>query len=590
MDSISPLQGVRPLIAIALLTLILSGCGGGNGTEDDSAASSDASLAGLTLTGATLDQLFQPSQGAYSASVGFLQARVILKPEATDAGATIQVNGTQIASGNSSVLIELTEGTNLISVTVTAEDGVSTQDYEIVIVRGTVDSLAEQPTLRASNAGTLDGFGRSVAISGDTLVVGAPGEDSSADSGEADDSTSKSGAAYVFTLSDGIWSQQAYLKASNAEAGDEFGYSVSISGDTLVVGAHHEDGSANDGEANNSAENSGAAYVFTRSDGLWSQQAYLKASNAEANDYFGHSVSISGETLVVGAYGEESSASGGEADNSASGAGAAYVFTHSGGAWSQQAYLKASNAEVNDLFGYSVSISSDTLVVGAHYEDSSADGGEANNSAENSGAAYVFTRSDGVWSQQAYLKSSNAEEKDQFGFSVSISGDTLVIGAYGEDSSSNGGEVDNSAANAGAAYVFTRSDGAWNQQTYLKTSNTEDYIHFGRSVAISGDTLAIGSQGIPTTEGFLVRQIGATYVFTRSGGVWGLQTSLIPRNLIWGNDLVVSDYIGGSVAISGDNLVVGSYLSDSSNGGTPEPWDWVINDLEFDSGAVYVWQ
>jgi hypothetical protein len=590
MDSISPLQGVRPLIAIALLTLILSGCGGGDGTEDDSAASSDASLAGLTLTGATLDQLFQPSQGAYSASVGFLQARVILKPEATDAGATIQVNGTQIASGNSSVLIELTEGTNLISVTVTAEDGVSTQDYEIVIVRGTVDSLAEQPTLRASNAGTLDGFGRSVAISGDTLVVGAPGEDSSADSGEADDSTSKSGAAYVFTLSDGIWSQQAYLKASNAEAGDEFGYSVSISGDTLVVGAHHEDSSANDGEANNSAENSGAAYVFTRSDGLWSQQAYLKASNAEANDYFGHSVSISGETLVVGAYGEESSASGGEADNSASGAGAAYVFTHSGGAWRQQAYLKASNAEVNDLFGYSVSISSDTLVVGAHYEDSSADGGEANNSAENSGAAYVFTRSDGVWSQQAYLKSSNAEEKDQFGFSVSISGDTLVIGAYGEDSSSNGGEVDNSAANAGAAYVFTRSDGAWNQQTYLKTSNTEDYIHFGRSVAISGDTLAIGSQGIPTTEGFLVRQIGATYVFTRSGGVWGLQTSLIPRNLIWGNDLVVSDYIGGSVAISGDNLVVGSYLSDSSNGGTPEPWDWVINDLEFDSGAVYVWQ
>jgi hypothetical protein len=488
------------------------------------------------------------------------------------------------------VLIELTEGTNLISVTVTAEDGVSTQDYEIVIVRGTVDSLAEQPTLRASNAGTLDGFGRSVAISGDTLVVGAPGEDSSADSGEADDSTSKSGAAYVFTLSDGIWSQQAYLKASNAEAGDEFGYSVSISGDTLVVGAHHEDSSANDGEANNSAENSGAAYVFTRSDGLWSQQAYLKASNAEANDYFGHSVSISGETLAVGAYGEESSASGGEADNSASGAGAAYVFTYSGGAWSQQAYLKASNAEVNDLFGYSVSISSDTLVVGAHYEDSSADGDEANNSAENSGAAYVFTRSDGVWSQQAYLKSSNAEEKDQFGFSVSISGDTLVIGAYGEDSSSNGGEVDNSAANAGAAYVFTRSDGAWNQQTYLKTSNTEDYIHFGRSVAISGETLAIGSQGIPTTEGFLVRQIGATYVFTRSGGVWGLQTSLIPRNLIWGNDLVVSDYIGGSVAISGDNLVVGSYLSDSSNGGTPEPWDWVINDLEFDSGAVYVWQ
>ncbi len=255
-------------------------------------------------------------------------------------------------------------------------------------------------------------------------------------------------------------------KASNTGFFDQFGSSVALSGDTLVVGASYEDSNAtgvNGDQSDNSASDAGATYVFVRSGGLWSQQAYLKASNTGAGDEFGISVALSGDTLVVGAWGEDSNATGvggDQGDNSAEYAGAAYVFVRSGGLWSQQAYLKAANTGTGDFFGYSVALSGDTVVVGANGEDSNATGvgGEqGDNSAPNAGAAYVFVRSGGLWSQQAYLKASNTGAGDLFGWSVAVSGDTLVVGAYGEDSNGTGvgGEQGNNlASDAGAAYIF----------------------------------------------------------------------------------------------------------------------------------------
>ena len=242
---------------------------------------------------------------------------------------------------------------------------------------------------------------------------------------------------------------------------------MAVSGDTVGIGAFFEDSNTtgvNGDQADNSALSSGAAYVFVRSGGVWSQQAYLKASNSEAFDQFGISVAVSGDTVVVGASSEDSNATGvngDQADNSANAYGAAYVFVRSGGVWSQQAYLKASNSGANDQFGISVAVSSDTVVVGGYFEDSNAtgvNGNQADNSALSSGAAYVFVRSGGVWSQQAYLKASNSGAGDQFGWSVAVSGDTVAVGAYLEASSAtgvNGNQADNSAADAGGAYVFT---------------------------------------------------------------------------------------------------------------------------------------
>jgi hypothetical protein len=245
------------------------------------------------------------------------------------------------------------------------------------------------------------------------LIVGANGESSNAtgvNGNQSDNSAINSGAAYVFVRNGTNWSQQAYLKASNAGPGDELGISVAISGNVVVVGAYLEDSNAtgvNGNQTNNSATNSGAAYVFVRGGTNWSQQAYLKASNTGFGDTFGLSVGASGDTAVVGATvyehlrgtggGEDSNATGVNGDqtnNSAPDSGAVYVFVREGTNWNQQAYIKASNTGAGDYFGRSVVASGDALLVGAPGEASNATGvggDQSNNSAFHSGATYIFT-------------------------------------------------------------------------------------------------------------------------------------------------------------------------------------------------------
>jgi hypothetical protein len=361
--------------------------------------------------------------------------------------------------------------------------------------------------------GYADAFGAALALSadGDMLAVGAPNEDSSAtgvDGDQNDDSSQESGAVYVFNRFGDDWSQQAYLKASSNEAFGHFGASLSVAadGNTLAVGAPDE---IVDGRI------FGAAYVFARLGGAWSEQARLQASNADHGDSFGTvAVSADGGTLAVGAPGEDSDAGGvggDQADDTAHGSGAVYVFTRSGDVWSQRAYLKASNSdgffsialfEQGDEFGSSLAISSDgtTLAVGARGEDSSAvgiGGDQLDNSAEQSGAVYVFAREGDDWAQQAYLKSSNTGRRDGFGTAIALAGDgnTIVAGAPGEDSSAegfNGVQDDDSDPDDGAAYVFARRSGVWSQIAYVKRP-TPSAGTFGGSLALSSDgqTLAI---------------------------------------------------------------------------------------------------
>jgi ketosteroid isomerase-like protein len=418
-------------------------------------------------------------------------------------GISVAISGSTIAVG--------AYGEDSNQTTITNTDGSASSDNSAsnsgavyVFKRDGNGDWIQDAYLKASNAEEIDQFGRPVAISGSTIVVAAIGEDSNQTTIANNDgqpglpdnnSASFSGAVYVFKRdANGHWIQDAYLKASNAEANDYFGHSVAISGSTIVVGAVYEDSSQTtitntDGLAssNNGASYSGAVYVFKRdANGHWIQDAYLKASNAEANDYFGSSVAISGSTIVVGAIDEDSSQTtitntdgqpGLPDNNSASGAGAVYVFKRdANGHWIQDAYLKASNAGVIDGFGGSVAISGSTIVVGAPYEDSNqttitntdgcpgtAPGCSAdNNSATDSGAVYVFKRdANGHWIQDAYLKASNAGANDWFGYSVAISGSTIVVGAYLEDSNQatitnadGSASADNSATDSGAVYVF----------------------------------------------------------------------------------------------------------------------------------------
>jgi len=371
----------------------------------------------------------------------------------------------------------------------------------------------QQAYLKASNAAQDYTFGNALALSndGNLLAVGSTGEASSAiglNGNQNDDSMPGAGAVYIFARSGTIWTQQAYVKSSNTGGpvvGYQFGYAVSLSGDgtTLAVSETSDPSNATgiDGDQKNtSAPDSGAVFVFAHQGDTWLQQAYVKPWNTTAGGVlFGYSVGLSssGDTLAVGTYDEEG------------GKGAVYVFTRNGRKWAQQTRLQASNAERGDSLGCSIAISDDgnTIVSGAFDEDAILAGIQPPNAGANdeasdtsTGAAYVFVRNDGKWSQQAYLKAFNTRLNEQFGWALAISsdGNTIAVGAHLEDSGAkgiNGDQSDFSAEDSGAVYIYSRNGTTWSPAAYVKASNTKPAAEFGISVALNGDgkVLAVGA-------------------------------------------------------------------------------------------------
>jgi len=353
---------------------------------------------------------------------------------------------------------------------------------------------------------TTSGFGVSVSRSGDTALIGAFSDD---------DKGTGSGSAYVFTCSGTTWTQQAKLTASDGAKLDRFGRSVSVSGDTALIGAYMDD---------DKGGNSGSAYVFTRSGTTWTQQAKLTASDGAAEDNFGSSVSLSGDTALIGAHLD---------DNSETNSGSAYVFTRSGTTWTQQAKLTASDGQLGDTFGVSVSLSGDTALIGAWGDD---------DKGFNSGSAYVFTCSGTTWTQQAKLTASDGAAEDNFGNYASINGDTAILGASGDD------------GHKGSAYVFTRSGTTWTQQAKLTASDGAEWDCFGRSVSVSGDTALIGAY----SDDDKGTDSGSAYVFTCSGTTWTQQAKLTA------SDGAAEDYFGFSVCLNDDTAFIGAYMDDHS--------------------------
>ena len=408
-----------------------------------------------------------------------------------------------------------------------------------------------------------------------------------------DNSLASAGAVYVFVRSNSGWSQQAYLKSSAPNATDEFGAAVAISGDTIVVGAPNEDSNAtgvNGNYYNNTGSNSGAVYVFTRTAGVWTQQAYIKASNTGNGDHFGASVSISDDTLVVGAPYEDSNATGingNQADNSGTDSGVVYAFTRSGTTWSQQAYIKASNTGPSDAFGFSVSVAGNTIVAGAPKEDSNAtgmNGDQSDNSLGDPGAVYAFVRnSNDVWTQQAYIKPSITSGYDQFGYAVAVSANTIVVGApfYAHNPSYDDNII-------GGAYVFNRTNGVWSEQGMLEAADANYNDRFGASVGISGNRVVIGAplecdgstgvNGLPF-DNWSAPQSGAVYSFVRNDNIWQQQAYIKASNTNEG------DQFGVAVAIYCNTLVSGASQEDSNatgvNGGQ-------LDNSMGGAGAVYI--
>jgi uncharacterized protein (TIGR03437 family) len=484
------------------------------------------------------------------------------KPEGLEQGFTLQARPTTAPSGELRVVMELSRGwtvtTDRDQQAITLQQGAATLRYdklhtidatgrklpsrmevsddELALVVNDADAvwpitidptLTQQTQFIAADGIAYDHFGAAVAISGDTAVVGVPDFDASG--------ATNAGTVFVFVRADSVWSQQAQLTASDAANNDNFGAAVAISGDTIIVGAYGDDNGFNSDQ--------GAAYVFTRSGTTWSQQAKLSASQGAANDWFGYAVAVSGETAIIGAPLDDFSGTVNQ--------GTAYVFTRSGTTWSQQQQLNAAAAADSDNFGFAVALQNETTVVGAPADDV--------NGNSDQGSAYVFVRNATTWTQQQQLNGEDGASGDLFGYAVAISGETTLVGAPQDDINGN--------VNQGSAHVFTRSNATWSQPTRLTANDGASGDTFGQAVALSGEMTVIGA---PRKDVGGNSDQGSAYVFVRDNATWTQQQ----QTLASGG--ASNDSAGQAVAISGFTALIGA-PNDDVNGNNDQGSTYVFS-------------
>ena len=384
----------------------------------------------------------------------------------------------------------------------------------------TIDpTFVQRQKLTANDGAAFNEFGYDVAIAGDTAVVGSVRDDIN--------SNTNQGSAYVFVRNGSVWTQQAKLVANDGSTDDNFGYSVAISGDTIIVGSPFDNV--------NSQINRGSAYIFVRNGTSWIPQEKLIASDGATNDNFGYSVSISGDTVLIGVYSDDV---GTNTDQ-----GSAYIFVRNGGAWTQQQKLTASDGGLSDYFGEDVFLSSGTAIIGASLDDIGSN--------TEQGSAYIFVRSGTTWTQQTKLTASDGAADDGFGNSVALSltlsGTVAVIGANFDEVAGNSGQ--------GSVYVFSRStSGIWSQTQKLIANDGAAGDLFGNSVAISSLTASTIIVGAYFDDVGTNSDQGSVYVYKRADSVWTQAQKLTA------SDGAVDDLFGVSVALSGETLIVGANL------------------------------
>ncbi|MCI0651352.1 MAG: FG-GAP repeat protein [Planctomycetes bacterium] len=378
--------------------------------------------------------------------------------------------------------------------------------------------LDEEIKLLAADGAAGDRLGYSLAISGDFAIAGATQDD---DNGE------DAGAAYLFEFEDGQWGEQEKLLASDGTAGDGFGVSVAIFGDVAIVGAWFDDDDGMD---------SGSAYLFRFDGTAWVEEARLLPSDGAAGEYFGIAVAAAADRVVVGA--------GWDEENGAI-SGAAYVYCYDNGEWIEEEKLMPADGSPGANFGISAAISSDVVVIGARWDIENG---------TDSGAAYVFRRDGGAWTEEAKLLASDGTPYDRFGSAVSVAGDLIAVGAIFDD---------DIGLLAGSAYLFRYVLGEWIEEVKLAPAGASSGDGFGNSVAVSGDIAAIGAYNLD----YAGDNSGAVYIFRYVDAEWIEAATLAP------SDGAEWDFFGYSVAFSGAFVAAGAILDD---------------DLGSESGAVYL--
>lgn len=379
-------------------------------------------------------------------------------------------------------------------------------------------NYAETEMLIATDASANDKFGNAVSISGDFAIVGAHDDD---------DAGASSGAAYIFKVSNGNWSQSQKITANDANAGDLFGYSVSINENQLIIGAYGEN------------NYTGAAYIFEYNGSSWLQTAKLIPIDGDDADFYGYSVSISGDRAIIGSRYD---------DDNGNSSGSAYIYEKIDGNWLSSQKISASDGAANDDYGVSVSISNDRIIVGSYADD---------DFGSTSGSAYLYNYVGDTWVESQKINASDATAGDFFGFSTSISGDKAIIGA--SNNAANG-------TSSGAAYVFNYNGSSWTETQKIVASDVTAGDKFGYSVSISGDNLIIGSYG-NSDSGF---ESGSAYVFSFNGSLWSESDKLTAA------DAASNDRFGYCVAMETGKAIIGAY--GNSDSGTNSGSAYIFED------------
>ena len=397
--------------------------------------------------------------------------------------------------------------------------------FQIVFSRAALAHL-ETAKLFPPDANAGDSFGASVAIDGNIAVVGAYLNDSNG---------SDCGEVYVYERSGSQWTERQKLVALDGSPGDQFGRSVAIEGNSIVVGSYYGD---------SNEPNTGSTYVFSRLGGAWTQQQKLIAPDAAPIDRFGCSVSIDNNTIVIGAYGDDDYT------------GSAYVFVRTGSNWIFQQKLNAPDANTHDYFGYSVAIDNNTIIIGAPSWHTPI------------GSAYFYQRQGTTWLEQSVLRG----DAGHFGFSVALDGNWAVIGAHEDDT--------NIVSGAGTAYVFANTDAGWVEQQKLFDANSPAYGEdFGWSVAIKNDTILAGC----VNDSINGEKAGAVFEFVRTGSTW------VQSDRFTAGDANANDEFGKSVALAGPHIVIGApyNFNDGNSTGSTYLFDNFPGNLDADGDVDF---
>lgn len=571
---------------------------GANG-EIALACNGAASLSDILLSGLRAPDLqIAPDVLRYDISISVLQQGISVTPLTADETNQIHIDGMPAMSGSATAELTIGEKRSFL-ISVEHPSGLR-RNYTLTVRRELPPIQIHY--LKSSNSDSGDGFGYVVAASGDTIAVGAPFEDSAAkgvNGSQTSNQSEDSGAVYIFRRIGSGWEQEAYIKASNADPGDQFGIDLSLDGDTLAVGAYNEASDANGvggDESDNTSPQAGAVYIFRRTGTSWQQEAYIKASNSGAYDQFCHP-RLSGEQLVVSAFLEDSSSTGigGSQTNDATpDSGAVYVFRREGSIWRQTAYMKASNTSADDWFGENGWFNGSMLAVDARWEDGgrASSGAEDDESASNSGAVYIFEQSAaGDWMHTSYIKSPHVEADDHFGDALWLWQDYLLVGARYEDSAfiaMDGSESEDLITDSGTAYIFRSIGEEWVPSAYLKASNAGANDWFGDSLQVNADMIVVAapfedsaSSGINQDQNDnSAIDSGAVYLFQAAANTQWNQVGYIKES-----NAGAGDWFGEAMALTEDMLLIGARSEDSNARGLDGTQD---NNLAPDSGAVYM--